>query len=557
MSDARPGAARPGDARPGDARPGDARPGAAPVGVTRRGALVTLAAGAAALALGAPALVGLTRKRGPRPLVGALADDGHGAGHALRARAAPPPVRRVERRAIVVVGGGAAGLSAAWWLLRHGVRDFVLLELGREAGGNARAGAGAAGAYPWGAHYLPVPGPRATLVRTLCREMGLLAADGTWSERALCHAPKERVFVHGRWHEGLEEAIARSPEDAAELRRLAEEVAALRATGAFTIPLALGAPADHPLDALTATAWLAREGYRSPAVRWLVDYACRDDFGTGARDTSAWAALHYFAAREADHDGADAGPLTWPEGNAHLVRWLAARAAGHVVTGAPVRRVERRPALPVDRQLRVLAGDVAWECGAVVWAAPTFLARHVVEGAPAVPWRHAPWLVANLTLDRRPDADPERDAPEAWDNVLLDSPALGYVVATHQQLRAAPEPATVWTWYHALAAGDPADVRRRLLAMDWRAGAELALADLERAHPTLRDCVARVDVMRYGHAMPRPEPGFLARHRPWWDAGALGGRVRWANADVSGISVFEEAQWRGVRAAEGAMRLLG
>jgi hypothetical protein len=287
-----------------------------------------------------------------------------------------------------------------------------------------------------------------------------------------------------------------------------------------------------------------------------VDYACRDDFGTRARDASAWAALHYFAARDADEEG----PLTWPEGNGRLVRHLAERVAPQLRTGAPVWRVERptrgtRAAGP----LRVIAGPadagVAYECDAVIWAAPTFLASHVVEGAPPVPWRYAPWMVANLTLDRRPARAPD-DAEEAWDNVLADSPALGYVVATHQALRATPEPRTVWTHYRALADGDPSAERRRLLAMDWRACAESVLADLERAHPDVRECVSRVDVMRYGHAMPRPEPGFLAARRAWWHP-PRDARVLYANADVSGISLFEEAQWRGVRAAEGAMALLG
>jgi len=522
-------------------------------GVSRR-AFVAAGATLGAAAVAAPALLGLTRKAG-RPLAGGFADDGHAAGHALRDGAPAPAVRRRERRGVVVVGGGAAGLSAAWWLLRRGYRDFAVLELAREAGGNARSGENAVSAYPWGAHYVPVPGPRAEHLRLLLAEMGVLGADGRWRERDLAFAPKERVHLHGRWREGLEEAVAVSPHDRADLARLAERAAELRAGGAFTIPLALGAPADHPLDRLTAAAWLEREGFRSPAAHWLVDYACRDDFGTAARDASAWAALHYFAAREAG-DAADEGPLTWPEGNGRLVRWLAARAAPYLHAGAAVRRVE--PAGPgPGAPMRVVAGDTEWTCDAVVWAAPTFVAAHVVAGAPRVPWRHAPWLVANVTLARRPDAaDPDRDAPEAWDNVIARSPSLGYVVATHQHLRAQDDGRTVWTWYHAACGGDPAAERRRLAGMSWRACADLALDDLARAHPAVRDAAERVDVMRYGHAMPRPEPGFLARHRPWWDP-PRDARVFWANSDVSGLSLFEEAQDRGVRAAERALALAG
>jgi hypothetical protein len=519
------------------------------------GALGGVALGAAAV--GGAALVGLGRKGG-RPLAGALVDDGHAVGHRIRDGGRTLTVSRRERRAVVIVGGGIAGLSASWWLARNGVHDFVVLELAERSGGNARWGESEVTAYPWGAHYVPVPGPRATLVRELFAEMGLLGAGGAWDERALCFAPKERSFVHGRWREGLVEALAFDGSGERELRRFGERIDELRASGAFTVPLALGA-ADHdvaasPLDGMTAEAWLAREGFRSESLRWYVDYACRDDFGTRARETSAWAALHYFAARDAD----EAGPITWPEGNGRIARHLLDRAEGKVLPNAAVARVER-----AGGRMRVLSADpsladgrtIEWLCDAVIWAAPTFVARHVVEGAPAVNWRYAPWLVANLTLDRRPRAAPD-DAPEAWDNVLVGSPGLGYVVATHQALRATPETRTMWTYYRALADGDPSVERRRLLAMDWRACAELALSDLERAHPDLRSCVSRVDVMRYGHAMPRPEPGFLAARREWWTP-SPGARVLYANSDVSGLSLFEEAQYRGVRAAERAMALIG
>ena len=56
--------------------------------------------------------------------------------------------------------------------------------------------------------------------------------------------------------------------------------------------------------------------------------------------------------------------------------------------------------------------------------------------------------------------------------------------------------------------------------------------------------------------MPRPVPGFLAMRAPWWRE-ERDARVLWANSDVSGLSLFEEAQYRGVRAAERAMALVG
>jgi phytoene dehydrogenase-like protein len=530
------------------ASPPGTSPGEGTPAVTRRDFVRRAAvAGAVVLpAIGAAALVRLTRKT-TRPLAGGFVEDGATAGHRLRDGVAAPAIRERRRTSIAIVGGGVAGLSAAWWLARHGMHDAVVLELQSAAGGNSRSGETAGHAHPWGAHYVPVPDVRATYVRTLLEEMGVLV-NGEWRETDLCAAPKERTFAYGRWREGLVEAVAAGAGDRDELRRFGEQVQALRATGTFTIPMARGLDAESPLDRLTMTEWLAREGYRGGAVRWMADYACRDDFGTLARDTSAWAALHYFAAR----DGDEAGPLTWPEGNGRIVRHLMSRAGDRVVPSAPVHRVERAAG---GRGMRVLAGDVEWTCDAVIWAAPTFVASHVVEGAPRTAWSYAPWMVTNLVLER-PPAESTRDFPQAWDNVIADSPALGYVVAGHQALRAQPEPRSVWTHYWALAHEDPGVARRRLYEATWRECAERVLADLERAHPDIRACVSRVDVRRYGHAMPRPVPGFLAARAPWWRE-ERDARVLWANSDVSGLSLFEEAQYRGVTAAERAMALVG
>jgi hypothetical protein len=55
--------------------------------------------------------------------------------------------------------------------------------------------------------------------------------------------------------------------------------------------------------------------------------------------------------------------------------------------------------------------------------------------------------------------------------------------------------------------------------------------------------------------MVRPAPGFLfSAERDRWTKPL--GRIFFANSDLSGLSIFEEAQYRGVRAADGVLRLL-
>ena len=504
----------------------------------RRAFLGAVAGATGVAGLGA-ALVRLGRKGG-RPLAGGFVDDGGAMGHRLRDRVAGAP-RRVERAPIVIVGGGMAGLCAGWRLLRRGFGDFVVLEMEAQPGGNSRWGENELTAYPWAAHYVPVPGPRATLARELFTELGLLR-DGRWEERHLCHAPAERLFHHGAWRAGIEPADALPRRERDDFDRFAGLVAGHRESGAFTIPMARGAQSG-PLDRLTMREWMARERLSSPALAWYVDYACRDDYGARAGDVSAWAGLHYFASREEEEEG----PLTWPEGNGWIARRLTSLLGGRVVTRAPVHRIEPRGA-----GARVLTTDAAYDAEAVVFAAPSFLLPYVVEGARApADFVYSPWLTANLTLDRPPA---ERGAPPAWDNVIYGSPALGYVRATHQSLATRGD-RDVWTYYWALADDTPRGGRELLRRRGWREWAELILADLERAHPDIRDCVSRIDIMRMGHAMVRPVPGFLSsptRAHPT----ALGGRVLLANSDISGLSLFEEAQDRGVRGADGALARL-
>jgi len=487
-------------------------------------------------------LLGTTRKARPA-IAGGFVHDSHVLGHRLRDGALRSSPRETRRVGVVIVGGGIAGLSAAWRLQKRGCQDFVVLEMEPEAGGNARAGQNDVSAYPWAAHYVPVPGPHATLVRELFEELGVLR-NGEWDERHLCHAPQERLFLHGRWQEGLEPAVGPTGRDRDQMAKFDERIRLLRGSGEFTIPMAAGATAS-PLDTLSFAAWMDREGFDSPWLRWMLDYACRDDYGALATDTSAWAGLHYFAAREAD----DPGPLTWPEGNGWITARLLERVGHAVVTGSIVTRVAR-----ANGRWQVSTPTVAWSADAVIMCAPLFVAARLIEGAGRPSdVVYSPWVTANLTLDRWPA---ERGLPPAWDNVIFDSPGLGYVVATHQSFRQYL-PGSVWTYYWALAKGTPEENRRWLLAQDWASLRDRVLADLSRAHPDMADCVTRIDIMRHGHAMVRPVVGFLSAPSRVRARSAGADRLFYAHSDVSGLSLFEEAQYRGVVAADAAMRAVG
>ena len=513
---------------------------------------------------GAIASALLSSCRAEREIPGELLGPNHALGHKLRAGGFAAP-SRTERVPVVIVGGGVAGLSAGWKLLRSGLGEFVVLDLEARAGGNAAWGENEVSRYPWGAHYLPVPGPHARAVRELLRELKVITGEKggrpVYDESVLCHAPEERLFIHGRWQDGLFPRLGASPADLAERERFNAAIAALRrrvgrdGRPAFAIPMERSSrdPELLALDVISMAAWLDREGYRSPGLRWYVEYACRDDFGGGLAEVSAWAGLHYYAARG---EGADDAFLVWPEGNGFLARKLAEALGPRVRTGALAYDVA-----PDEGGVRVDYYDAASGttrrvlAGRAIVCAPRFVAKRIVkplrDEKASLAFTYAPWLVANLTVDNPPAGT---GAAPAWDNVIYGGEGLGYVDATHQSF-SLDRRRQVWTYYRPLT-GDPDGQRKlaytRTLA-DWR---ELCLSDLERALPGLRARVTRLDAWVWGHGMILPKPGFI-----WGperrEASKPRGAIHFAHSDLSGLSIFEEANDRGVRAAEAVLASLG
>jgi predicted NAD/FAD-dependent oxidoreductase len=465
-------------------------------------------------------------------------------GHMLRDRKSGSlPAPQSQRRAgAIVVGGGIAGLSAARALAAAGIDDVRVFELEDEAGGNSRGHVMGTMACPLGAPYLPLPGNEAIEVIELLDELGLRRVEqgrAIYDERHLCHSPQERLFIDGHWREGL-------------------------------------LPPLDALDAVTFSSWLDSQGITAAPLRWYLDYCCRDDYGAGASQVSAWAGLHYFASRHGfrapdgassrnDNDDRDA-VLTWPEGNAWLSRKLAAPLGERIRPASVVMSVvEARQEVNVDVWNARTKTAERWTAPHVIMATPLFIsARLLATPIDALTqavgtMRYAPWLVANLHIGDALDDKP--GAPPSWDNVIYEAgPAgamLGYVDAMHQSTRSVPG-ATVLTAYWALGGHNAAQLqaqRARLLSDSWQTWAAAVVQDLARAHPDLPAKLRRVDLMRYGHAMSIPVPGLRssAALRELAASGsasaAASRRIHFAHSDLSAYSVFEEALYHGRSAA--------
>ncbi|WP_374524104.1 FAD-dependent oxidoreductase [Sphingopyxis sp.] len=489
-------------------------------------------------------------------------------GHRLRDRGFPAPKEVEETTGILIAGGGIAGLAAGWALAEAGYDDFLLYELEDKAGGNARSGRNPVSAYPLGAHYLPVPNREARALRHMLERFGMIVghdADGAprYDPYQLCADLEERLLWRGQWQEGLYPRSGLSAADVAQRDAFFARMQAFRdATGrdgrpAFAIPSAYSSrDAEYRnLDRQSFGAWLRAGGFTSRPLLAHLRYCCRDDYGTEPELVSAWAGIHYFAARRgwaADGDGDR--ELTWPEGNGHLVARMNERLGGRIRPANTIFGIRTDgDGVLVDRFDHRRERSVRTRARAAIVAMPHFVAARVAPGAVADGgFSYAPWVVANLTVSRPPRG---RGTPLAWDNVSASSESLGYVVAAHQTTAAAAGP-RVLTWYLPLSRETPAKARKLLLERPLRDWQSMIADDVLAMNPDLAGAIERIDVWRWGHAMIRPTPGFLS-DPVRLAAQELVPPIFHAHSDISGLSLFEEAHYRGLVAAESAMRALG
>lgn len=495
---------------------------------------------------------------------GSIKGGTHTRGHRLR-DGGLPAITRKEKTEVVIVGGGVAGLAAARRLRRLGVEKIRVLELENTAGGTSCAGRNAVSAYPWGAHYVPLPGRECTEVIQFFEDCGIItgrdaAGRPIYDELALCHDPHERLFIHGEWIDGLNPAAALPERDRRQFAAFEAEIERWRAKrgrdgrAAFVLPVDASSQDAEilALDAVSMAKWMAEHAFDSEALQWHVGYCCRDDFGGDLDEVSAWAGLHYFASRTGDAANAQRDAvLTWPQGNGRLVELLAAETDAPRLN-ALVFGIETTNGVPRARVLEADGGGLEIEARAVVLSVPRFVARRLLDPRRASrDLTYSPWVVTNVTLDELP---PSPGVLPAWDNVVFRGPSLGYVNATHQNLTAVPRE-TVITHYDALCGDASAHLREWMLTQTHAQWCDRALQSLAIPHPHLRERVQQVDVWLWGHGMIRPVPGFFtgeARKQMLTQTAP----VFYAHSDMSGMSLFEEAFTRGERVAAEVRRWL-
>jgi monoamine oxidase len=466
---------------------------------------------------------------------------------------------------VLIIGSGVAGLTAAWNLQREGYRNFALLA-GPEVHGNAAGLKLGNQACPTGAHYLPLPSVESMATREILSAMGVMngplsSEKPSFDERVLVHAPSERVFFQGGWQYGL------IPSSAARQKALFLERVALfaKASGsdgrrAFAVPVAFSSNDEkfRKLDSMTFSEWLNTERFVDEHLLSYLNYCCTDEYGAGISIVSAWAGLHYFCSRDGQGSNAEDGAvLTWPDGLSSVMRFLEKdfRLTERWLTGIALN--VRKVGAKVQVVSMNDTGEVTLiKAKKVVVATPLFVtARIDTEVASAIKNKqnfmphYQPWVVANFLFKYHL---PEKAGAElAWDNIVHQSKGLGFVNANHQDFKVATSNAMpqLLTAYHAFPDVEPFASRRWLVDCSDNELLALATPDLITAYGRYfwRHLNA-VHITVRAHGMPSPRPGYMSNQLRR-ELGDENGSVVYANADLSGYSVFEEAAYWGKRAA--------
>lgn len=503
---------------------------------------------------------------GPRNIPGQIIGASAKIGHMLRDGTHLGGPRQVRNTEVVIVGAGISGLSAARSLHKQGLQDFLVLDLEAQAGGNAASGSNRVSHYPWGAHYVPIPNNTLTDYLSFLRECNVITGyneEGlpVYNEYHLCFEPEERLYINGSWQEGLVPANGLPAADRKQVERFLAHMHQLRhAKGndgkdAFAIPVNhSSADAQYvQWDGITMKEWLQQNDYHSEYLHWYCNYCCRDDFGTRYDEISAWAGLHYFAARKGR--AANAGHqdvLTWPQGNGWLAAQLQKDYPDRVQLNSLVTSIRDLPDGVEVQYLDVTAGEVkAIKARQCVVAVPQFIAQRLLkpdaQRSQLVQehFTYAPWMVANITVGALQE---RRGQVLSWDNVLYNSEALGYVDATHQSIKQW-EPVKVLTYYLPLTREDVVTERKMASVMQHADWVELILSDLVKVHENIAEAVTHVDVMVWGHGMIRPVKNFIHGNARRLLSQPVGQTIFFAHTDLAGVSLFEEAFYQGLQTA--------
>jgi hypothetical protein len=266
-----------------------------------------------------------------------------------------------------------------------------------------------------GANYLPIPNKDyLPLVEFLTEANKILENQTELNPEYLLHEPMERLFIHGKWQEGLVPNFGIKIEDEKEILRFFNQMNEFKmAKGIdgrrlFTVPLEFSSqdPETIKLDKISFKQWLEINDFNSSYLLWYLDYCMRDDYGGLTSTVSAWAGIHYFASRYGEFaNTSESHLLTWPEGNSFLVEALKRPVEEHCNTGWIARHIKKE-----DQGFKVYFQQIeerktyCISAEKIILAVPIHIISKIAKDLLPQNWfdkkqyPHAPWMVGNILI---------------------------------------------------------------------------------------------------------------------------------------------------------------
>ena len=475
-------------------------------------------------------------------------------------------VHAVEETEIVIVGSGISALSAALELKQKGIHNFKIIELENTPGGNSRFSSNAHGKYPLGAHYLPIPSSDMTELIQFLKSIGVIESidqhgQPIYNEEYLCSAPQDRLFINGVWQNGLIPDYGVPENDKKEIKHFFEFTDELKNKKGtdnkylFDFPLERSSTDENTrkLDLVTMKDFLVAEGYRSEYLFWLIDYSCKDDYGTSIEEVSAWAGIHYFCARRGN--AVNASPhdvLTWPEGNGWLMQKMANQLQDKFISNALAFQIDESNDLIKVNYLNTQTKNIhQLKCKQVILSCPQFVTKHIrsnissLRERPYSLFNYSSWMVGNMVVKNT--LAEKNGASLSWDNVIYKGKSLGYINSSHQYLQRF-KPVLNLTYYY-LFSEDKLN-RKKVLLSTHPDLSDLMMEDMKIVYPELEKHLVRYDPFVWGHAMIKPVKGFIWSKEKAAAQKPIDNKIFFAHTDLSGISTFEEAFYQGIRVAK-------
>lgn len=478
----------------------------------------------------------------------------HILGHRLWTKNFPIP-NHTKHIPVIIIGGGISGLASAWEFIRHGFEDFHLFELEPKVGGNSISGQNKYGRYTLGAHYLPLPNLNYLPLLEFLNQNGIVHSfdneNIVYNDLHISFDPMERIFHKNKWHDG--QYVLESEEEQKAFDLFFEKMDSYKKAKGddlkyfFDIPLHFSSKDTKydALDFITTYDWLVSNGLNNEKLIEYINYCCRDDYGYGAHSVSAWTMIHYFASRRGSAYTKSKGVLTWETGNAYLADKLAfAIPQGKITKNSIAYLVDsEKKEILIYNQLS--NSSIRYTFDSLILATPQYINQYLLPNRKNRLFRYAPWIVSQITIEYIDD----NGAQIAWENIISKSKGLGYVNNGHQKLNTVSNE-IILTFYYSFEDFDDKKSRKELHKMDEVALKRIVLDDLKIAYPDIEKWILDFEVYVNGHGMVSPYVGFMKNKNREKMSIPIDNNIFFTHSDLSGISIFEEAFFRGVEAAK-------